>query len=490
MPFSRCDYTANVSDETAVSIWLHTNLDPVHHHLETEKPHLFFLTETQIAKPSDVAYLSYPGFTLEHNFKKHAGVCVYVRDDICCRRLRCFEDSGFSSMWVLVDTGVESTLYACVYRSHTGDRETTRLFEHLSEMADEAQRRYPTAQLVLLGDFNAHHKEWLFPFMKTDHAGREARKFALSLNLTQLVQVATRVPDVDGHTANCLDLLLTTDPEKHSISVTSPLGSSDHSVVKSVSVFSPPVDCPVGTRRVWRYKSADWDEMRHFFSSYPWRQVCFSSGDPSCSADAVVDVIRQGMEYFIPFSDIPLGHKARPWYNADCARAEARKESAYQAWVLARDRKVRSRRVRAKKRAYNSAAKSYKRVLRRARFDHVSRIGARLASYPPGGKQFWSLSKAVESNFCRPSLPPLLKPDGSLAHSAAEKANLFATLFASNSRLDAGSKQPPTLPCCDSSMPKIAIHTKECPNPGSLPMYSQYPRRVVVPIPATIDLSP
>ncbi|KAL0829914.1 hypothetical protein ABMA28_003388 [Loxostege sticticalis] len=364
-------------------------------------------------------------------------------------------------MWVLVDTGVESTLYACVYRSHTGDRETTRLFEHLSEMADEAQRRYPTAQLVLLGDFNAHHKEWLFPFMKTDHAGREARKFALSLNLTQLVQVATRVPDVDGHTANCLDLLLTTDPEKHSISVTSPLGSSDHSVVKSVSVFSPPVDCPVGTRRVWRYKSADWDEMRHFFSSYPWRQVCFSSGDPSCSADAVVDVIRQGMEYFIPFSDIPLGHKARPWYNADCARAEARKESAYQAWVLARDRKVRSRRVRAKKRAYNSAAKSYKRVLRRARFDHVSRIGARLASYPPGGKQFWSLSKAVESNFCRPSLPPLLKPDGSLAHSAAEKANLFATLFASNSRLDAGSKQPPTLPCCDSSMPKIAIHTKE-----------------------------
>ncbi|KAL0883669.1 hypothetical protein ABMA27_015794 [Loxostege sticticalis] len=354
-----------------------------------------------------------------------------------------------------------STLYACVYRSHTGDRETTRLFEHLSEMADEAQRRYPTAQLVLLGDFNAHHKEWLFPFMKTDHAGREARKFALSLNLTQLVQVATRVPDVDGHTANCLDLLLTTDPEKHSISVTSPLGSSDHSVVKSVSVFSPPVDCPVGTRRVWRYKSADWDEMRHFFSSYPWRQVCFSSGDPSCSADAVVDVIRQGMEYFIPFSDIPLGHKARPWYNADCARAEARKESAYQAWVLARDRKVRSRRVRAKKRAYNSAAKSYKRVLRRARFDHVSRIGARLASNPPGGKQFWSLSKAVESNFCRPSLPPLLKPDGSLAHSAAEKANLFATLFASNSRLDAGSKQPPTLPCCDSSMPKIAIHTKE-----------------------------
>ncbi|XP_026322745.1 uncharacterized protein LOC113232289 [Hyposmocoma kahamanoa] len=440
---------------------LHSNLDPVHYHLETEKPHLFFLTETQIVTPSDVAYLNYPGYSLEHKFLQRAGVCVYVRDDICYRRLRCFESNGFSHVWILVDTGMEKYLYICVYRSHSGDQETTKLFVHLTEMADKAQQRYPSAELIFLGDFNAHHSEWLFPYVKTDHAGREARKFALSLNLTQLVSQATRVPDVDGHAANCLDLLLTTDPHGHSVSISAPLGTSDHCVVKSVSTYSPPDDCPRGTRRVWRYESADWDEMQHFFASYPWRQVCFSSGDPSCSADAVADVIRQGMEYFIPFSDIPLGHKARPWYNVDCARAEARKQSAYQAWVQARDRKVRARRVRARKRAFNSAAKSCKREFRKARFNHISRIGTRLASYPPGSKQFWSLSKAVESNFCRPTLPPMQKPDGSLAHSATDKANLFAVMFASNSHLDAGSKHPPNLPRCDTSMPEVTIHAKE-----------------------------
>ena len=141
----------------------HSNLDPVHHHLETEKPHLFFLTETQIAAPSDVAYLNYPGYSLEHKFKKRAGVCVYVRDDVCCRRLRCFEDSGFSVLWLLVDTGEEKTLYIGVYRSHSGDQEITRLFNYLTEMAKIAQQWYPTAELVFLGDFNAHHKEWLFP---------------------------------------------------------------------------------------------------------------------------------------------------------------------------------------------------------------------------------------------------------------------------------------------------------------------------------------
>ncbi|XP_047991530.1 uncharacterized protein LOC125230436 [Leguminivora glycinivorella] len=361
----------------------------------------------------------------------------------------------------MVDTGSEKALYACVYRSHSGNQETTRLFDHLTEMADKAQQRYPTAQLVFLGDFNAHHEEWLFPYEKTCHAGREARKFAVSLNLTQLINVATRVPDVPGHTPNCLDLLLTTDPDRHSVSVSAPLGSSDHCLVKSVSIHSPPDLCPRGTRRVWRYESADWDEMRHFYASFPWQQVCFSSGDPSCSAEAVADVIRQGMEYFIPFSDLSLDQKAQAWYSSDCARAVALKQSAYQAWVLARDSKAGAQRVCARKKAFNSAAKSCKRVLRKARFDHVSRIGAKLASYPPGSKRFWSLSKAVESNFCRPTLPPLQKPDGTLAHSAAEKANLFASLFASNSRLDAGSKLPPTLPQCSSSMQGIAIRQNE-----------------------------
>ncbi|KAL0821757.1 hypothetical protein ABMA28_005179 [Loxostege sticticalis] len=356
---------------------------------------------------------------------------------------------------------MEKFLYAGVYRSHSGDRETTRLMEYLAETADIALQRYPTGELVFLGDFNAHHKEWLFPYEKTDHAGREARKLALALNLTQLVDQATRIPDIAGHTPNCLDLLLTTDPHRHSVSVSAPLGSSDHCVVKSVSVCSPPDYTHRGTRRVWRYESADWDEMRAFFASYPWRRLCFSSGNPSCVADAITAVIRQGMEYFIPFSDIPLGYKARPWFNADCARAEARKQSAYQAWVKARDRKVRARKVRAKKRAYNAASRSCKRVLRKARFDHISRIGAKLASYPPGSKQFWSLSKSVESNFCRPTLPPLQKPDGSLAHTATEKANLFADLFASNSRLDTGSKHPPTLPHCDSLMPEITVFNKE-----------------------------
>ncbi|XP_045449660.1 uncharacterized protein LOC123658266 [Melitaea cinxia] len=408
---------------------LHSNLDAVHHHLETERPHLLFLTETQIGSPADVTYLQYPGYSLEHNFKSHAGVCM------------------------------EQIVYACTYRSHSGDRETTRMFDYLSETADMVQRRYPAAQMVFLGDFNAHHQDWLFPYQNTDHAGREALKFALSLDLTQLVQEATRVPDVDDHTPNCLDLLLTSDPDRSSVSVTAPLGTSDHCVVKSVSNFHPLDTGSTGTRRVWRYKSADWDEMRHFFASYPWRRTCFSSCDPSSCEQEISVVIRQGMEYFIPFADVSLDGKIPRWYNAECAEAAARKDTAFAAWAEART--LKSPDITTRKRAFNSAAKSYKRVLKKACFNRINRIGTQLAFHPRGSRAFWSLSKSVEMSFCRPSLPPLLKPDGSLAFTATDKANLLTNLFTENSLLDAGSASPLRHPPGDSVMSELRIRQTE-----------------------------
>ncbi|CAK1600805.1 unnamed protein product [Parnassius mnemosyne] len=101
---------------------LHCNLNAVHYHLETDKAHLLFLTETQIRCPLDAAYLGYPGYTLEHNFHQRAGVCVYVRNDICCKLLRHPEDPTFSTIWVLIDTGMDKIIYSCVYRSHSGDQ--------------------------------------------------------------------------------------------------------------------------------------------------------------------------------------------------------------------------------------------------------------------------------------------------------------------------------------------------------------------------------
>lgn len=152
---------------------LHSNLNAVHLHLETAQPTILFLTETQISCPANTSYLGYPGYKLEHKFLRRAGVCMYIREDICCRRLLSFEDRDLSVLWARVDYGGHTRIYACLYRSHSGDRETRRLFEHLQLTTDKVLEQYLSAELVILGDFNAHHSEWLCSRL-TDFAGRSA----------------------------------------------------------------------------------------------------------------------------------------------------------------------------------------------------------------------------------------------------------------------------------------------------------------------------
>ncbi|CAG9790629.1 unnamed protein product [Diatraea saccharalis] len=74
------------------------------------------------------------------------------------------------------------------------------------------------------------------------------------------------------------------------ISVDAPLGSSDHSLIRStVSLTCLQRPRVARSRRVRHYKSADWDGLRSFFASYPWKRICFAPDDPNNAAESVAD---------------------------------------------------------------------------------------------------------------------------------------------------------------------------------------------------------
>ena len=74
----------------------------------------------------------------------------------------------------------------------------------------------------------------------------------------------------------------------------------------------------------------------------------------------------------------------------------------------------------------------------------------------PTNSYFWSLAKSVSNNFCKSGFPPLFRADGSIAVSPAEKANLFGSLFSSNSSLDDSNvAPPPNLPLNNPMPPPI-----------------------------------
>ena len=63
-------------------------------------------------------------------------------------------------------------------------------FDELSDKCDDIRNQHPYCGLILVGDFNAHHREWL-NYRDTNCAGRQAKWFATWHDLTQIVSDST-----------------------------------------------------------------------------------------------------------------------------------------------------------------------------------------------------------------------------------------------------------------------------------------------------------
>ncbi|MPC93629.1 hypothetical protein E2C01_088763 [Portunus trituberculatus] len=63
---------------------LRSNFQSVEHHLTFTKPHLLFLTETQLSEAANSSPFSVPSYFLCPQFLSKAGCCVYVLNLLSC----------------------------------------------------------------------------------------------------------------------------------------------------------------------------------------------------------------------------------------------------------------------------------------------------------------------------------------------------------------------------------------------------------------------
>ena len=83
-------------------------------------------------------------------------------------------------------------------------------FDSISSSVDEVLSINPSANVFVFGDFNLHHKDWLIYSGGTDRPGERCYDFAISNDLTQMVNFPTRIPECDSHSPALFDLFVLT----------------------------------------------------------------------------------------------------------------------------------------------------------------------------------------------------------------------------------------------------------------------------------------
>ena len=103
------------------------------------------------------------------------------------------------------------------------------VFDFISSNLDKILYINPSAVFVF-GDFNVHHQDWRTYSGGTDGPGEICYKFSISNELTQMVNVPTRIPDFDSQSPALLHLFLSSETSIYSTMAFPPLGNYNHVV--------------------------------------------------------------------------------------------------------------------------------------------------------------------------------------------------------------------------------------------------------------------
>ena len=134
------------------------------------------------------------------------GLAVYIKEGLPFARDLSLENSADSYLFSRLALLHSVSYFFFLYRSPSSALCT--VFDCISSNIDEALSIKPSANVFVFGDFNVNHNDWLTYSSGTDRPGGLCYNFSFSNDLTQMVDLSTRIRDCDSHSPALLDLFL------------------------------------------------------------------------------------------------------------------------------------------------------------------------------------------------------------------------------------------------------------------------------------------
>ena len=178
------------------------------------------------------------------------------------------------------------------------------------------------ASFVFVGDFNAHHREWLNSVSPSNCHGLGAIGFSTESGGEQLICGLTHS---SGYT---LDQLFTDAPATATSNVGSPIRASDHRFVSAYIRIKQTFPDMSSSRMIYLKSQADWNGVSSDVSYINWPHLyrqddCIVAFSTTCDGT---------IERSIPSQIVTFRNKDKAWFDADCRRAYLDKQEVHRLW--------------------------------------------------------------------------------------------------------------------------------------------------------------
>ena len=290
------------------------------------------------------------------------------------------------------------------------------LFGSISCNADEVLSINQSANVFVFGDLNIIIRTGLpILVLLIDLVN------CATIDLTQIVNFPTRIPDCDSHSPDFLDLFLCSDAKISSTMDFPPLENSDH-VVVSVSIKFPSTsqrDSP-SYHIAYNYSCADWDGLRDHLRNVPWEDI-FKLG-ASAEASEFCEWFQVGVDVYIPQRKYKVKPHSSPWFSAACAAAIFHRNHFFR---LHQKEKSSDSKVK-----FKQASNHCKMVLQAAKLTYANKTKESITFQKLGSRDFWRITNSFLNKDKSAILPLFNGPE--VLSSAFDKAKLFTEYFSIN----------------------------------------------------------
>ncbi|CAC5359724.1 unnamed protein product [Mytilus coruscus] len=363
----------------------------------------------------------------------YGGVAIYVSDRLYSMRRQELGIQGFEFLCIEVKTKDKSILVSVCYRPPTITANERRKFiDSFTAVVENIKSHSPDVCLIL-GDFNDWCVSWLDSHSHSE-VGLSLFNLAHRYGLSQLIDEPTRYTD---SSATLLDLIFT-DNERcvSNFGVSPPLRNLDHCIIfckLSLKVSKP----RVFQRRVWYYKSADFNSLNTALYNAPFDSAYEIFDDVNDIASYTIDLITSAFSEFIPNKIVTIRHKDKPWMSNEVRRAICKRDRCFKKYPWTR---------RDEDKLYHIVARrEVNRLKRDAKQRYEINIIHSFSRENRNPRKLWSLSKSVLGYNSDRAIPPL-KDNMNLLSDDLEKAELLNCYFSAQMHLGQHENDLPALP--------------------------------------------
>uniref|UniRef100_A0A0P4VTV9 Reverse transcriptase domain-containing protein n=1 Tax=Scylla olivacea TaxID=85551 RepID=A0A0P4VTV9_SCYOL len=202
------------------------------------------------------------------------------------------------------------------------------------------------------------------------------------------------------------------------------------------------------TRTVWLWDRADWGSLRRDLRRTDWPSIL--QGGAEVQARAFTSRLLALQEQHVPHRELVARPTDQPWFGYRCRVAA---EAKYSAWL-----RYKQSPTRRNKDLHCAACKRMVTTCRWAVGRWEEDLRHQLGGPGVGNKTWWSLVKGRQGLNRQDTVPPLTRPDGTVATSSKDKAQLLATLFAGKMEVDDPERSPPLLEQqCRETVTKVEV---------------------------------